>query len=63
MLAAGKWYSKILDLKQDYGKVDLYYAGYNDYRGGIIHRQILFLNYIKQNILKIFLDGIWVHQI
>ena len=31
---AGKWYTKILALKPDYGKVDLYYAGYNDYRGG-----------------------------
>ncbi len=31
---AGKWYTKILKLKPDYGKVDLYYAGYNDYRGG-----------------------------
>ncbi|MDQ2718514.1 MAG: tetratricopeptide repeat protein [Bacteroidota bacterium] len=30
---AGKWYGKILSLKPDYGKVDLYYAGYNDYRG------------------------------
>ncbi|MEO8413941.1 MAG: tetratricopeptide repeat protein [Ginsengibacter sp.] len=30
---AGKWYTKILTLKPDYGKVDLYYAGYNDYRG------------------------------
>ncbi len=27
------WYTKILTLKPDYGKVDLYYAGYNDYRG------------------------------
>ena len=32
--AAGDWYTKILTLKPDYGKVDLYYAGYNDYRGG-----------------------------
>ncbi len=30
---AGKWYTKLLDQKKDYGKVDLYYAGYNDYRG------------------------------
>ncbi len=28
---AGKWYTKILTLKPDYGKVDLYYAGYMDY--------------------------------
>ena len=31
---AGKWYTKMLKLKPDYSKVDLYYAGYNDYRGG-----------------------------
>jgi predicted Zn-dependent protease len=31
---AGQWYSKILTQKKDYGKVDLYYAGYNFYRGG-----------------------------
>ncbi len=28
---AGDWYTKILTLKPDYGKVDLYYAGYMDY--------------------------------
>jgi tetratricopeptide (TPR) repeat protein len=32
---AGKWYGKLLTVKPDYGKVDLYYAGYNDYRGGL----------------------------
>jgi Flp pilus assembly protein TadD len=31
---AAKWYTKALYLKKDYGKVDLYYAGYNDYRAG-----------------------------
>ncbi len=30
---AGKYYTKILKIKPDFGKVDLYYAGYNDYRG------------------------------
>ncbi|MDQ6889416.1 MAG: hypothetical protein M3Z56_03945, partial [Bacteroidota bacterium] len=30
---AGDWYTKILSLKPDYGKVDLYYAGYMDYLG------------------------------
>ncbi len=30
---AGDWYTKILTLKPDYGKVDLYYAGYMDYLG------------------------------
>ncbi|MEO8763689.1 MAG: tetratricopeptide repeat protein [Ginsengibacter sp.] len=31
---AGRYYTKILTLKPTYGKVDLYYAGYNDFRGG-----------------------------
>ncbi|HEY5367530.1 MAG TPA: tetratricopeptide repeat protein [Hanamia sp.] len=31
---AGKWYGKILDVDPNYGKGDLFYAGYNDYRGG-----------------------------
>jgi Flp pilus assembly protein TadD len=31
---AGKWYGKILSLDSSYGKTDLFYAGYNDYRGG-----------------------------
>lgn len=34
---AGDWYTKILEVKPDYGKVDLYYAGYNEYRGGDYH--------------------------
>ncbi len=31
---AADWYAKVLNQKKDYGKVDLYYAGYNYYRGG-----------------------------
>ncbi|MEO9020669.1 MAG: tetratricopeptide repeat protein [Ginsengibacter sp.] len=31
---AGKWYGKILAINPNYGKTDLFYAGYNDYRGG-----------------------------
>lgn len=31
---AGDWYAKVLNQKKDYGKVDLYYTGYNYYRGG-----------------------------
>ncbi|MGN6532120.1 MAG: tetratricopeptide repeat protein [Ginsengibacter sp.] len=31
---AGKWYGKILTLDPNFGKQDLFYAGYNDYRGG-----------------------------
>ena len=55
---AGKWYTKILKLKPDYGKVDLYYAGYNDYRGGDYNgADSIFGLYIK-NILKIFSAGI-----
>src|SRR5665647_584864 len=33
-LEAGKWYGKVLDLDHNYGKVELFYAGYSDYRGG-----------------------------
>ncbi|HVZ98397.1 MAG TPA: tetratricopeptide repeat protein [Chitinophagaceae bacterium] len=31
--AAGKWYTKILGLDSNYGKVELYYAGYDNYLG------------------------------
>lgn len=31
---AGRWYGKLLSLDTSFGKVDLYYAGYSDYRGG-----------------------------
>ncbi|MEO8719877.1 MAG: tetratricopeptide repeat protein [Ginsengibacter sp.] len=31
---AGKWYGKILKIDSSFGKTDLFYAGYNDYRGG-----------------------------
>src|SRR6185437_4935141 len=31
---AGKWYGKVLNIDSTYGKTDLFYAGYNDYRGG-----------------------------
>lgn len=30
---AGKWYGKILQVDTAFGKTDLFYAGYNDYRG------------------------------
>jgi tetratricopeptide (TPR) repeat protein len=33
-LEAGKWYGKILSLDPNFGKQDLFYAGYNDYRAG-----------------------------
>src|SRR5690606_21731036 len=31
---AGKWYGRVLDADANYGKVDLFYAGYSHYRGG-----------------------------
>ena len=31
---AGKWYGKVLGIDTAYGPTDLFYAGYNDYRGG-----------------------------
>jgi Tfp pilus assembly protein PilF len=33
-LQAGKWYGKILSLDPNFGKQELFFAGYNDYRGG-----------------------------
>jgi tetratricopeptide (TPR) repeat protein len=33
-LQAGNWYRRILTVKKNYGKLDLYNAGYNFYRGG-----------------------------
>ncbi len=35
---AGNYYTKILTLKPDYGKVDLYWAGYSDYLAGDYQR-------------------------
>jgi tetratricopeptide (TPR) repeat protein len=31
---AAKWFTKVLSIKKDYNNLDLYYAGYNDYRAG-----------------------------
>jgi Flp pilus assembly protein TadD len=31
---AGKWYARIVDTKKNVSKTDLYYAGYNYFRGG-----------------------------
>ena len=31
---AGKWYSKVLGIKKNYGKIDLYNAAYNYYQAG-----------------------------
>lgn len=33
-LEAGNWYRRVLNVKQNFGKVDLYNAGYNFYKGG-----------------------------
>ena len=35
--AAGDWYSRILGVKKNYGKVDLYNAGWNYYKGSRYH--------------------------
>ena len=42
--AAGKWYARILDVKKDFGKVDLYNAGYSYYRSGVFDTSITFFN-------------------
>lgn len=41
---AAKWYSKVLSIKKDYGKVDLYNAGYNYYRSSIFDSSIAVFN-------------------
>ncbi len=33
-LEAGRWFGKVLSVDTAYGKTELFYAGYNDYRGG-----------------------------
>jgi tetratricopeptide (TPR) repeat protein len=46
---AAKWYNKILDVKKDYGKVDMYNAGYNYFRSGIFDSSInVFNKYIAK---------------
>jgi tetratricopeptide (TPR) repeat protein len=48
-LKAAYWYSKILTVKQNPGKTDLYYAGYGYYRGAAYEQSI---NVFNQYIAK-----------
>ncbi len=41
---AAKWYSKVLDIKKDYGKIDLYNAGYSFYRSSLFDSSIAVFN-------------------
>ena len=41
---AGRWYNKILTIKKDFGKLDLYNAGYSYYRSGIFDTAITIFN-------------------
>ena len=41
---AGYWYTRILDIKKDFGKVDLYNAGYSYYRSAIFDTAIILFN-------------------
>ena len=54
---AGKWYGKILTLNHNYGKVDLYYAGYNDYRGGNYKTADSVFTIYQKKYPEMFLDG------
>ena len=48
-LQAARWYSKILDVKKDYGKVDLYNAGYSFFRANVFDSSIqVFNKYINK---------------
>ncbi len=48
-LQAASWYSKILDVKKDYGKVDLYNAGYSFFRANVFDSSIqVFNKYINK---------------
>lgn len=43
-LQAAGWYNKVLDVKKDYGKVDLYNAGYGFFRGNAFDSSIIVFN-------------------
>lgn len=52
---AGRWFSKILTVKKNYGKVDLYNAGYNFYRGSNYKSaDSIFANYTQKYPTDIF---------
>ena len=41
---AARWYNKVLSIKKDFGKVDLYNAGYGYFRSGIFDSSIIVFN-------------------
>lgn len=43
-LEAARWYNKVLDVKKDYGKVDLYNAGYDFFRGLVFDSSVQVFN-------------------
>jgi len=46
---AAVWYNKILDVKKNFGKTDLYYAGYNFFRGNEFQQSInVFNRYVEK---------------
>lgn len=45
---AAEWYKRILVIKRNPGKVDLYNAGYNFYRGGVFDSSLIYLNQYAQ---------------
>lgn len=48
-LQAARWYTKILDVKKDYGKVDLYNSGYSFFRSNAFDSSIqVFNKYINK---------------
>ena len=54
---AAEWYKRILTLKRNPGKVDLYNTGYNYYRGGAFDSSLVYLNQYAQK----FPDDIFGH--
>lgn len=54
-LQAAKWYTRILDVKKDFGKVDLYNSGYSFFRGNSYDSAIqIFNKYISKYPEDIF---------
>lgn len=52
---AASWYNKILNVRKDYGKVDLYNAGYSYFRSGLFDSSInVFNKYIAKFPEEIF---------
>ncbi|MEP7164822.1 MAG: tetratricopeptide repeat protein [Ferruginibacter sp.] len=58
---AANWYNKILSIKKDYGKVDLYNAGYDFFRSGTFDSSIIvfnkYLNKFPDDIFGYYMVG------